>query len=95
MKFAAPDIRAALDERPPLPTDVSDWHVETGMDSADEPAVWIWAVLPEEMANFEAADFDALIAVRDLVLEHVRKESEIPLGVYVSFRTVGEMVELK
>lgn len=39
MQFADSDIRAALDELPPLPTDVSDWLVQTGTDSADEPAV--------------------------------------------------------
>ena len=47
MQFANAEIRAALDELPPLPTEVSDWVVETGTDSADEPAVWVWAVLPE------------------------------------------------
>lgn len=90
MKFVDTDIRAALENLPPLPTDVSDWLVQTGTDSADEPAVWIWAVIPDE-----TADFDALIEVRDLVLAHVREQSEIPLGVYVSFRTEGEMDELK
>lgn len=86
MKFADADIRAALDKLPTLPTKVSDWLVQTGTDSADEPAVWIWAVLPDD-----DADFDALIAIRDLVLAHVREHSEIPLGVYVSFKTVDEM----
>lgn len=90
MKFVDTDIRAALEDLPPLPTDVSDWVVQTGTDSADEPAVWIWAVLPDE-----TADFDALIEVRDLVLAHVREQSEVPFGVYVSFRTVGEMDDLK
>ena len=90
MKFVDSDIRAALDELPPLPTDVSDWLVQTGTDSTDEPAVWIWAMLPDDRA-----DFDTLIAVRDLVLAHVREQSEVPLGVYVSFRTVGEMDDLK
>ena len=89
MKFADTEIRAALDNLPPLPTDVSDWLVETGTDSADEPAVWIWAVLPDE-----TADFDTLISVRDLVLAYIREHSEIPLGVYVSFRTVAEMDDL-
>ena len=90
MKLVDTDIRAALEDLPPLPTEVSDWLVQTGTDSADEPAVWIWAVLPDE-----TADFDALIEVRDLVLAHVREQSEIPVGVYVSFRTVGELDDLK
>ena len=90
MKFANTEIRAALDRLPPLPTDVSDWLVETGTDSADEPAVWIWAVLPDD-----TADFDTLISLRDLVLAHIRERSEIPVGVYVSFRTAAEMDSLK
>ena len=90
MKFSDSAIRANLDELPPLPTDVSDWLVQTGTDSADKPAVWIWAVLPDDKA-----DFDTLIALRDLVLPHVHEKSEVPLGVYVSFRTVGEMDDLK
>lgn len=90
MKFSDSAIRANLDELPPLPTDVSDWLVQIGTDSADKPAIWIWAVLPEDKA-----DFDTLIAVRDLVLSNVREKSEVPLGVYVSFRNVGEMDDLK
>ena len=90
MEFADSAIRAALDELPPLPTDVSDWLVQTGTDSADEPAVWIWAVLRDD-----GADFDTLIAVRDVVLAHVREQCEVPLGVYVSFRSVSEVDDLE
>ncbi|MDE0698316.1 MAG: hypothetical protein OXH76_21060 [Boseongicola sp.] len=90
MPWDETDIRAALEELPPLPADVSDWDVQTGTDSADEPAVWIWAVLRDENA-----DFDALIAIRDLVLARVRDNSENPLGVYVSFRTVDEAKEVE
>ena len=42
MKFADIDIRAAIDNLlPALPIEASDWLVQTGTDSADEPAVWI------------------------------------------------------
>ncbi|MDE2792260.1 MAG: hypothetical protein OXI81_17825 [Paracoccaceae bacterium] len=94
MKAVDTDIRAALGKLPALPIDVSTWHVETGTDSADKPAVWIWAVLPDDETDVET-DFDNLIAVRDLVLSHVREHNEFPLNVYVSFRTVGEMVDLE
>ncbi len=64
--------------------------VHTGTDSADEPAVWIWAVLPDQ-----TADFDTLVAVGDLVLARVREQSESPLGVYVGFGTAGDMDDPK
>lgn len=69
---------------------MSDWEVQTGTDSADEPAVWIWAVLRDENAGI-----DNLIAIRDPVLDHVRRSSEVPLGVYVSFRSVDEVREVE
>ncbi|MCY4259041.1 MAG: hypothetical protein OXC91_02095 [Rhodobacteraceae bacterium] len=86
-------ILADLKTLPSLPVDVSDWEVQTGTDSADEPAVWIWAVLCNE-----EKDLSQLIKIRDLVLDHLRKRIEtygIPLGIYVSFRTVDELNEMK
>ena len=89
MHFADTEIRAALDELSALPAAVSDWLVETGTDSTDQPAAWVWAILPDD-----TADFDSLIAIRDLVLAFARERSEFPLSVYVSFRTVEEMESL-
>ena len=85
VKFANTEIRAALDELAPLPTPVSGWLVEIGTDSADEPAVWVWAVLPDDRT-----DLDTRIGIRDRVLDFIRERSEIPVQVYVSFRTVAE-----
>ena len=88
------DIRAALEQLPPLPAAVSDWDVQTGTDSANEPAVWIWAVLRDENT-----EFDKLIAIRDLILAHIRdparKTNQNPVGVYVSFKTVDELSPAK
>lgn len=86
MQFANTEIRAALDELPPLPAEVSDWVVETGTDSADEPAVWVWAVLPEGNV-----DLDTRISIRDRVFDFIRQRSEIPVWVYVSFKAASEM----
>ncbi len=43
MNLVDTEIRAALDELPTLSTKVSDGLIQTGMDSADEPSVWIWS----------------------------------------------------
>ena len=86
MQFANTEIRAALDELPPLPAEVSDWVVETGTDSADEPAVWVWAVLSEE-----DVDLDTRISIRDRVFDFIRQRCEIPVWVYVSFKAASEM----
>lgn len=85
MKFANTEIRAALDHLPHLPTDVSDWLVETGTDSADEPAVWVWAVLDDDV------DLDTRLEIRNQVLDYIRERSEIPVWVYVSFALASEL----
>ena len=85
VKFANTEIRAALDELAPLPTPVSDWLVEIGTDSTDEPAVWVWAVLPDDRT-----DLDTRLGIRDRVSDFIRERSEIPVQVYVSFRTAAE-----
>ena len=89
MKFANNEIRTALTECNPLPTPVSDWLVEIGSDSADDPAVWIWAVLPDENT-----DIDTRIQIRDRVLQFIRERSEFPVSVYVSFKTPAEAEEI-
>lgn len=89
MQVANTEIRAALDTLPDLPTPVSDWLVETGTDSTDEPAVWVWAILPDDKT-----DIQTRLAVRDLVFDFIRDQSDTPVYVYVTFRTVAEMDDL-
>ena len=62
MQFAETEIRSILTELPPLPVDVSNWIVQTGVDSADEPAVWEWAVLPDD-----TTDLDTRMRIRVVV----------------------------
>ena len=88
MQFANTEIRTALDHVPDLPTPVSDWVVETGADSTDDPAVWVWAVLPDD-----TTDIRTRIAIRDIVFDFIRDRLETPAYVYVSFRTAAEMEE--
>ena len=86
MHSAETKIRSILAELPPLPADVSSWIVQTGVDSADEPAVWVWAVLPDG-----TTDLDTRIRIRDIVFDFIRERSDIPIWVYVSFKSKAEM----
>lgn len=85
MQTANTEIKAALAQLDPLPTPVADWLVETGTDSADEPAVWVWAVLQDE----EVA-LDTRLQLRDMVLDHLGKLPDTP-WVYVNFRAASDL----
>ncbi len=52
MDIAASTLEAALSELPELSTPVSSWHVETGPDSTDDPAVWVWTMLKDDDVEF-------------------------------------------
>jgi hypothetical protein len=52
MTSIATSVRSALEKQenlPNLPTTVSSWHVEAGPDATDEPAVWVWVTLEEDV----------------------------------------------
>ncbi|MCY3831303.1 MAG: hypothetical protein OXF89_19435 [Rhodospirillaceae bacterium] len=88
MKTTATEIKAALDELHDLPARVGGWEVETGIDSADEPAVWVWALLEDEEVDF--ADRSRL---REMVRECVRQRAGDAVWAYVRFRGVSEMAQ--
>ena len=86
MDITASDIEAALKrELRNLPTPVSGWEVETGVDWADDPAVWVWVYLTEEEVDFETRDL-----LRGTVRDLVRRETESSMLVYVRFRGASE-----
>ena len=85
---AETEVRSILADLPPLPVDVAHWIVQTGVDSTDESAVWVWAVLTDD-----TADIDKRIAIRDMVFDFIRERSEVPIWVYVSFKSKAEMDE--
>ena len=61
MDTTANTIEAALRQLHELPTPVSSWLVETGTDSTDDPAIWVWAMLKEDVVDFTdtiATSFD-------------------------------------
>ena len=86
MQTANTEIKAALTQLDPLPTPVADWLVETGTDSADEPAIWVWAVLQNE-----GVALDTRLQLRDMILDFLRDKSDAPIWIYVNFRTASEM----
>ncbi len=84
MQTANAEIRSALSELQDLPTPVADWRVETGTDSGDEFAVWVWAVLENKV------DLDTRIRLRDFVSDFIRNEADTDVWVYVNFRTASD-----
>ena len=90
MDTSANTIKAALSKlakKSPLPTPVSSWHVETGVDSTEDPAVWVWAMLQEEDVEF-AKRYQLRSMIRDLV-----KGLDPSVFVYIHFRGASEEVE--
>ena len=78
-------IESALGALRELPTPVSSWRVETGLDSADDPAVWVWAMLEDEEVDVDTGD-----KLRDVVRDAVRRETDDELWVYVRFRSTSD-----
>ncbi|MDE2914163.1 MAG: hypothetical protein OXL68_14700 [Paracoccaceae bacterium] len=89
MDIAADTIVAALRQLPELPTPVSSWHVETGPDSTDDPAVWVWAMLEDEDVEFAKRS-----RLRSMVRDLVQETAGSSMLVYVRFRGASE-VELE
>ena len=60
-------IRSTLENLTGLPVPVHGWDIREGLDSTDDPAVWIWAVIDED-------DFDGetSLQVTDAVQAAVR-----------------------
>ena len=87
MEITVDDIESALNELRNLPTRVSGWLVETGVDSTDEPAVWVWALLEDD-----EVDFDTRSRLRDMVRKKVRGKTGSSVWVYVRFRGASETV---
>jgi hypothetical protein len=69
------EIESKLKELAGIPTPVRSWIVEMGLDTTDEPAVWVWITLEREYDEVDAkerADLRELVraSVRDWVGEN-------------------------
>ena len=85
METTAATIESALKELSDLPTPVSSWRVEIGLDATEDPAVRVWAML-------ERDDVDAgtRSRLRNIVSDLVRSETDSDHWVYVRFRGASE-----
>ena len=87
MEITATEIKSDLDKLSALPARVSGWEVETGIDAADEPAVWVWALLEDEEVDAETL-FRPGILVRD-----PSPAAGPAIWAYVRFRGASEMAQ--
>ena len=88
MDITANTIEAALRQLPELPTPVSNWHVETGSDSTDDPAVWVWAMLKDDDVEFAKRS-----QLRSMIRDMVQEKAGSSMLVYVRFRGASEVAQ--
>ena len=86
MTTTTTSIQSALQNLPDLPTPVSSWVVETGLDATDDPAVWVWAVIERE-----DVDAKTLARLKSMVRDLVRDKTN-GLWAYVRIRGAWESV---
>lgn len=80
MDIDASAISNKLAQLDNLPTPVSSWLVETGIDSTDDPAVWVWAFLEQH-----GVEFAKRTRLRSLIREAVNELTGPAYWVYVYF----------
>ncbi len=86
MDITASTIETALRQLRKLPAPVSDWHVESGFDSTDDPAVWVWVTLKDDEVEF-AKRWKLRSIIDDLVREKIGSFRLV----YTRFRSASEM----
>ena len=86
MHIAASTLEDALRELKELPTPVSNWHVETGLDWTDDPAVWVWAMLKDEEVEFAKRS-----RLRSMIRDLIDEKTDSSMFVYVHFRGASEV----
>lgn len=79
------DIRAAL-ERMEVPEGVVNWQVETGLDSTDEPGVWVYVVVRDGDFTEVVSNWAKLGSEIRTAVAKVRPE----VNTYVRFRAESE-----
>lgn len=82
------NIEAALRELPEPPTPVSSWHVETGPDSTEDPAVWVWTMLKNDDVEFAKRS-----RLRSIIRDLVHDKVDPSMLVYIRFRGASEVAQ--
>lgn len=80
------EIEKALTALLDAPVQVDSWHIETGNDWNDDPAIWIWGILDDK--NINAA---AQLNLRKIVRDLVQKIAGSDISVYIRFRAASEV----
>ncbi len=78
-------IEADLARLSDLPAKIDAWHVESGTDWTDDPAIWIWGILKDA-----DIDTDTHAALRASILAAVRQHTDPEIGVFIRFRATSE-----
>jgi hypothetical protein len=75
---------------------VDHWVIKQGLDSTDDPAIWVWVILKDALAD-RVSDVLIVNRIRDLIQDCLFEKLDVyfnfGLGVYVSFRSVSEQAE--
>ena len=78
-------IEAALQGLSDLPTPIHAWLVKVGRDAADDPAVWVWAILERQDVDVATRE-----EVGGIVRALVRRQTDGEAWPYVQFRGAWE-----
>ena len=81
-------IDDALRRLPDLPSPVSNWRVESGPDSTEDTAVWVWAMLTDDDVEFTKRS-----QLRSIIRELVQEKTDSSILVYVRFRGASEVAQ--
>lgn len=84
MSTATVAIRNALEALPGLPSSVHSWRITEGLDSTDDPAVWICVVIDED--TFDAETHRTLVTKT----RAAARDAAPHLWPYVSVQSLSE-----
>ena len=80
-------IKKELSKLSDLPTPVSSWLVEVGLDSTEDEAVWVWAMLTEDEVEFVKRK-----ELRSIITKKIKEITNPYTSAYVRFRGASEVV---
>lgn len=82
--------RRLATEWPPF---LDQLRFRTGLDSTDDPALWVWAFVAEETGEYEEARFLERTDVIEDILEPIAREIAPEGRLYLRFRTTLDLPE--
>jgi hypothetical protein len=73
---------------------VADWRVVVGSDWTNELAVWVWIILRDEYMAV-VWPIETRDEMRSIVRSIVQDSTQVPIHVYIRFRTESEEAALR